>query len=221
MGYPGVIFDLDGTLANTLQDLAGATNFALGQLDMPTWPLERYKYMVGDGRAALCRRALPPDRQDLTDQLCTLMTDYYTDHCFDNTHLYPGIEQMLISLRQINVKLGVLSNKPQAFVDLTVRKLLGTIKFDAVIGDNDHIARKPDPAGALMVAGIFALPPEAIAYVGDTSIDMTTANRAGMVAVGATWGFRDREELARSGARTIVDTTDQLGRILFNAELEA
>jgi len=208
--YPGVIFDLDGTLADTLQDLADATNWGLTQLGQPTHTLNDYRYLVGAGRRELCKLALPADRHDLIDTLSELMTDYYAKHCFDTTRPYPGIADLLKKLSGRGVRLTVLSNKPQPFVELTMQRLFGEFTFDAVMGDRDGLPRKPDPTGALMIANELKLPPEKIAYVGDTRIDMQTANRAGMTAIGVTWGFRDRKELEENGADIIVNTPHEL-----------
>ncbi len=214
--YPAVIFDLDGTLADTLKDLANATNWALAQFNLPPHPLESYRYLVGEGRTQLCRKALPTDRQDLTDELARLMTEYYGKHCFDYTRPYPGIPNLLRKLTAGKVKLTVLSNKPQNFVELTMEKLFGEFHFEIILGDKPDLPRKPDPAGAILIAERLGFPPEKIAYVGDTSIDMQTANRAGMPAVGVTWGFRDRQELTEHGAKFIVDTPEELYKIWEN-----
>jgi phosphoglycolate phosphatase len=211
--YPAVIFDLDGTLADTLKDLADATNWALAQFNLPPHPLESYRYLVGEGRTQLCRKALPPDRQDLTDEIARLMTEYYGKHCFDYTRPYPGIVAMLTKLSALGVKLTVLSNKPQNFVELTMKKLFGEFHFEVVLGDKPDLPRKPDPAGAILIAQQLELAPEKIAYVGDTSTDMQTATRAGMPAVGVSWGFRDRKELLEHGAKIIVDTPEELFKI--------
>jgi len=208
--FSAVIFDLDGTLADTLQDLADATNWGLGQLNQPVHPLQNYRYLVGAGRRELCRLALREENRHLIDQLETLMTDYYAKHCFDATKPYAGIVEMLKTLSSQGVRLAILSNKPQDFVELTIKTLFGDFHFDHVLGDGPTLPRKPDPAGAKLIAEKFGLPPEQIAYVGDTSIDMQTANRAGMYAIGVTWGFRDRQELEEHGAKTIIDCPGEL-----------
>jgi phosphoglycolate phosphatase len=210
MRFSAVIFDLDGTLADTLKDLADATNWGLRQLGFPEHSLSEYRYLVGSGRTELCRLALPKDRQELVEKLVNLMTGYYADHCFDSSQLYSGIVETLTELNQKGVRLAVLSNKPQDFVELTVKKLLSQFQFDVVIGDRQDIPRKPDPEGAKQIAAALKLSPDKIAYVGDTLIDMQTANRAGMYAVGVSWGFRDREELIEHGAKIIIATPTQL-----------
>ncbi len=208
--FLAVIFDLDGTLADTLEDLANATNWALEQLGLPTHGIEEYRYLVGSGRTELCRRAIPAERQDLLDQTIQLMTQYYADHCFDTTRLYPGIADAVKSLSARGLKIAVLSNKPHDFVGVTINRLFGDFKFDILQGDADHLPRKPDPTGALQIARKLQVDPNRIAYVGDTCIDMETANRAGMYAIGVLWGFRDRKELEESGARIVVQTAQEL-----------
>jgi phosphoglycolate phosphatase len=212
--YVAVIFDLDGTLADTLRDLADATNYALEKLQLPTHPLDAYRYFVGSGRMELCRKALPADRQDLLEDCRRLFSEYYTQHCFDYTKLYPGIADMLHRLKQSGLKIAVLSNKPHEFVSQTLELLLPDFQFDLLSGDRPEIPRKPDPTGAIMIAKEFGLQPGKIAYVGDTSIDMDTANRAGMFAIGVSWGFRDRQELIEHHASVIVDTMEELYRAI-------
>jgi phosphoglycolate phosphatase len=213
--YPAVIFDLDGTLADTIKDLADATNWGLARLNLPPHPVERYKLMVGAGRTELCRRAAGPDHQDKVGQLAQLMTQYYGEHCFDFTRPYPGIMELLRKLSARSIRLAVLSNKPQPFVQLTMEKLFGEFSFAAVVGDLEGMPRKPDPAGAILIAQKLRLDPAQIAYVGDTAIDMETANRAGMYAVGVSWGFRERKELVQAGAKVIVDTPQDLYQTLW------
>lgn len=220
MSYSAAIFDLDGTLSDSLRDLAEATNWGLRELGMPVHPVADYRLMVGDGRTMLCRRALPEGREDLMQRLCALMTGYYREHCFDHTRPYPGIERMLATLRGVGMKLAVLSNKPQRFVDLTIETLFSAITFDAAVGDDGVLPLKPDPTGALQVAGALGVRAEQAAYVGDTSIDMKTANAAGMTAIGVTWGFRDRQELEESGAQVIVDGVDRLQSVLHDGQVE-
>jgi phosphoglycolate phosphatase len=212
--YIAAIFDLDGTLADTLQDLADATNWALEQLDQPTHPLEKYRYMVGSGRTELMSRALPAEREDLLDESIRLMSEYYGRHCFDTTKLYPGIVELLRKLQADGLKVAVLSNKPHEFVVQTLERLFPDFKFDAQYGDREDVPRKPDPTGVLRIAKEFDIEPKDIAYVGDTSIDMDTANGAGMFAIGVSWGFRDRQELIDHGAKVIVDTAEELYRAI-------
>jgi phosphoglycolate phosphatase len=214
MKFDAAIFDLDGTLADTLEDLADATNWGLKKLGLPTHPVVDYRYFVGSGRTELCRRVLPKDKSDLLEKTIEYMSEYYQKHCFDKTKVYPGVAEMLKKLSAKGIKLAVLSNKPHDFVLLTMKKLFAGFNFDLLFGDRDGIPRKPDPAGAIEIAKELKISPARIAYVGDTSIDMQTANRAGMYAIGVSWGFRDRPELIESGSKIIVDTADELYNVI-------
>ncbi len=212
--FESAIFDLDGTIADTLTDLANSTNWALTQLGFPTHPVEKYRFMVGSGRRELCRRALPKDKEEYTEKMMELMTEHYHKHFLDNTKLYPDIHNLLKALNQANIKLAVLSNKPHIFVELTIKNLCPDIKFDYIAGEIEGIPRKPDPTGALKIAQSFQIPPEKFIYVGDTAIDMQTAINAGMFPIGVTWGFRDRDELTSSGAKLIVETPMEIYKFI-------
>ncbi len=216
--FSSVIFDLDGTLADTIQDLADATNWGLAELNLPPYPTEDYKLMVGSGRKEMCIRALPDSRKDEADKLAELMTSYYTEHYLDNTKLYPGIEKMLTDLQDAGITMAVLSNKPDNFVKLTVRHLCPKIDFRQIVGDRDGVPRKPDPTSAMTIAKVLSEKVGEIAYLGDTSIDMETAKRANMFAIGVTWGFRDKAELIASGADRIVDRPDEICKIIIGDE---
>ena len=210
--FHAVIFDLDGTLVDSLADLANATNYAMGQLDCPQHRADDYRYMVGAGRRELCRRALPDDRHDLLDQAETLMTQYYAQHCFDYTVMYPGVPELLGELNARGITLAILSNKPDKFVQLTASKLLGDFRFAAVAGQSDPIPHKPAPDGALHIAKILNIAPDQFLYLGDSGIDMQTAVNADMYPVGATWGFRKADELTQAGARALIDHPGDLLR---------
>ncbi|NLE30001.1 MAG: HAD family hydrolase [Phycisphaerae bacterium] len=214
MKYQAAIFDLDGTLINSLDDLADATNWGLTQLGLPTHAVMDYRYLVGAGRTELCRRALPADKQALLETLISLMTKHYSEHYFDKTRPYPGITEMLEKLAHTGIKLAILSNKPHDFVLLTMKHLFPKFHFDLIYGDRDDIPRKPDPTGAINIAKELGVSPAQTAYVGDTSIDMETANRAQMYAIGVSWGFREKAELIESGSKVIVDTPDELFQVI-------
>lgn len=215
--FEAIIFDLDGTLANTLQDIAEATNWALAQLGLPTHSVDKYRYMIGDGRHLLCKRALPEGSDSHTiKRLEELMSSYYKEHLFDNTKLYPGVYDLLEKLDKTEIKMAVLSNKPDRFVKMIVERLCSGISFDVVMGQQDNIARKPSPEGALYIARLLDLSPDRFIYVGDTAIDMETARAAGMFPVGVSWGFRDRQELTLAGAKIIIDNPLQLYKFIMN-----
>jgi phosphoglycolate phosphatase len=199
-----VLFDLDGTLADSLADLANATNWALTQLGCATHPLENYRYFVGDGARQLCARALPADKQNLVDDTLRLMRERYDAHCFDLTKLYAGIPELIASLAERHFRLAVLSNKPDVFTKRMITHYFNPSPFAIVRGQLPNVPLKPDPTAALQIAQELGVPPAQWLYLGDTNTDMQTARGAGMHAVGVLWGFRDREELVESGAEHIM-----------------
>ncbi len=150
--FRAVLFDLDGTLADTLADLANATNRALAALGCPTHPLAAYRYFVGDGARELCLRALPADSQHLADDVLRLMRAHYDAHCFDETRLYPGIPELVAALHQRRLKLAVLSNKPDEFTKRMIAHYFQPSPFDVVRGQTPNVPLKPDPTAALQIA---------------------------------------------------------------------
>ncbi len=205
-----VLFDLDGTLADSLADLANATNWALAQLGCPTHPLENYRYFVGDGARQLCARALPADRHDLVDDTLRLMRERYDAHCFDLTKLYEGIPELIAALAERRFRLAVLSNKPDVFTKRMITHYFNPSPFAIVRGQLPNVPLKPDPTAALQIAQELGVPPAQWLYLGDTNTDMQTARSAGMHAIGVLWGFRDREELVESGAEHIVASPEEV-----------
>jgi phosphoglycolate phosphatase len=209
-----VLFDLDGTLVDSLADLANATNSALAQLGCPTHPVESYRTRVGDGARELCARALPADKQDLADQVLKLMRQHYDAHCFDLTTLYPGIPELISALAERRYSLAVLSNKPDDFTKRVIAHYFKPSPFAAVRGQLPNVPLKPDPTAAWQIARELGIPPAQWLYLGDTNTDMRTARAAGMEAVGVLWGFRDRDELLTSGAAHIVAAPDEILRLI-------
>ncbi len=208
--FQAVLFDLDGTLADTLADLANATNAALAELGCPTHPVAAYRHMVGDGTRQLCLRALPAERQNLLDQTLKLMRQHYDAHCFDLTRLYNGIPELIQTLREQQRWLAVLSNKPDEFTKRMIAHYFPQGSFQAVRGQRAGVPLKPDPAAAREIAQQARIAPERWLYLGDTNTDMHTATAAQMYAVGVLWGFRDRQELLESGARQIISRPSEL-----------
>jgi phosphoglycolate phosphatase len=199
-----VLFDLDGTLADTLADLASATNWALAQVGCSTHPTDDYRHMVGDGARELCARALPADKQGLVNDVLRLMRQHYDEHCFDLTRLYPGIAELVMALAERHFRLAVLSNKPDDFTKRVIAHYFKPSPFAIVRGQLPNVPLKPDPTAALQIAQELGVPPAHWLYLGDTNTDMRTACSAGMHPVGVLWGFRDRDELLDSGAEHIV-----------------
>ena len=204
--YPAIIFDLDGTLLDTIEDLADSMNQVLTDLGFPTHTLDTYKYFLGEGVETLIRRALPQDqlRPDLLDQCLGGMREEYSRRWENKTRPYAGIPELLDHLTALGLRMAILSNKLDHFTRIMVTKLLPHWRFDPVLGARPSVPRKPDPAGALEIAGALHLPPDRFIYLGDTGIDMKTASAAGMVPVGVLWGFRPADELNAQGAKWLL-----------------
>lgn len=216
MSYQAVLFDLDGTLIDTLEDLGNAVNRVLVQRGFPEHPLNAYRRFVGDGATMLITRALPKTEQNcdtISASLHAFREDYRRNWNV-STRLYAGVPEMLDALASRGLKMAALSNKPHEFTTLCVSKFLSEWTFDVVLGERDSVPRKPDPAGALEIAAHLKIPPADFLYLGDTDIDMKTATAAGMFAVGVLWGFRPARELQESGAQILIerpmDITDLL-----------
>jgi phosphoglycolate phosphatase len=207
MNYKAVLFDLDGTLLDTLDDLADSANRVLAGMNMPQHPLDSYRYFVGDGMMTLLKRIVPEDKRDKESlaRITQAFRQDYGNNWAVKSKPYDGIGQMLAGLKQRGLRLAILSNKAHDFTRLCVQQLLGEFSFNPVLGQREEVAKKPDPAGALEVAELLGIPPKDFLYLGDTSIDMHTAKSAGMCAVGALWGFRTREELLKSGADHVLE----------------
>ena len=208
--YSAVLFDLDGTLADSLADLANATNAALTAVGCPAHPPASYRRMVGDGARTLCARALPAQRQELIDEVLARMRAYYAAHCFDETRLYPGIGELVRALADRGCQLAVLSNKPDDFTNQMIAHFFQPNPFQVVRGHRAGAPLKPDPTSALAIARQLDIPAAEWLYLGDTDTDMQTARAAGMVPVGVLWGFREREELQTSGAVEIIGAPAEL-----------
>jgi phosphoglycolate phosphatase len=204
-----VIFDLDGTLLDTLEDIGRSANQVLEELGFPAHPFGAYRQFIGEGIGTLFARALPQVVADndpaLIARCVAGFREAYGQGWNVATRPYPGIPELLDELANRSVRLAVLSNKPDAFVRQCVDEYLAQWPFRSVHGDRDGVPRKPDPAGALHAAGTLEVLPAEILYLGDSSVDMTTACRAGMVPIGAGWGFRTAEELHSSGAVTVIN----------------
>ena len=216
MRYRAILLDLDGTLLDTLEDISNAANRVLTTQGFPTHSLDIYRGLIGEGAARLITRILPKEKRD-ADIVQTCLEAYlddYGQHWNIKTKPYVGIPEMLDALVARGLKLAVLSNKPEEFTQKCVRELLSNWTFDAVIGTSNRVPSKPSPVGALEIAGRLNISPEEFLYLGDTGIDMRTAIAARMFAVGVLWGFRDREELQREGARVLIEKPLEILRLL-------
>ncbi len=214
--FDAVCFDLDGTLLNTLQDIADAANEVLLEHGCPTFPTDDYRYMIGDGVVVLFQRALPPERQDpkLVEQCAQQFRQKYAECWNVHTRPYPGVPELLDELTGLGVELAVLSNKPHHHTVDCVEEYLGRWPFRAVVGQREDVPPKPDPRGARLVLAKLGLPPHRVLYLGDTPTDMQTARTAGMFPVGALWGYRSREELLEAGAAALVEEPAQVLALL-------
>jgi len=216
MNFKAVLFDLDGTLLDTLRDVADATNQALLQMGFPTHPTEEYKMLVGEGREALAYKALPENKRDpsTVNRLISLINFEYDKRWSLHTRPYEGIPVLLDGLSLRNIKMAVLSNKAQKYVEITVARLLPYWRFEVIIGAQPSLPLKPDPYAALLIARKLSIVPSCFLYLGDSGIDMRTAVNAGMYPVGALWGFRTAEELISAGAWKLISTPPELLEIL-------
>ena len=188
-----MIFDLDGTLVDSLRDLSDAVNHVLGELRLPPHDLDAYRRFIGDGASMLVRRALGEHAQELHAEALDRFRARYFGRPVVHTAPYPGVEALLASLWERAVPTAVLSNKPHAATVAVVDALFPGHRFVRVLGEREGVPRKPDPSAALELARAFGVPPREVALVGDTQNDVATARAAGMLAIGARWGFRPEE----------------------------
>jgi len=214
--YDAVIFDLDGTLLDTLDDLMDAVNHALAQMGWPTRSRDEIRQFVGNGVAKLLERAVPAgtSRPD-TDKALEIFKAFYNVHKQDKTAPYPGVAELLKALGEKGVKLAVVSNK----FDAAVRSLMGDYfpgLLDACAGENEAagVPKKPDPAMVLQVMKTLGVTADRAVYVGDSDVDLQTAKNAGLPCISVTWGFRDRDFLTAHGAVTFADTPAELLKLI-------
>ncbi|MDR2413482.1 MAG: HAD-IA family hydrolase [Odoribacteraceae bacterium] len=207
-----IIFDLDGTLIDSLADLAASANHALRARGFPGHPLDAYRYFVGNGVVKLLERALPEDRRDRETlaRLFEEFTRYYGMHRADLTAPYPGITALLEELKRRGMLLAVASNKYHSAADAMTRLYFGDTLFDFVHGHQEDVPTKPHPAIALEILSEAGVAPGEAFFVGDSGVDMQTARAAGIRSIGVTWGFRAREELLENGADFIIDSPREL-----------
>lgn len=201
-----VIFDLDGTLLNTIEDLGHAANYALEQNGFATHTIASYPFFVGNGVRRLITRVLPEEhRTDHTiDKLLKDFREYYDEHCCDCTKPYPGIPELLRDLRDQNVAVAVASNKYDTAVQRIINHYFGDIDFTAIRGQVEGMNVKPDPSIVFAILAQAQIPKREVLYVGDSGVDMETARRACIDSVGVTWGFRPEKELVEYYAGTII-----------------
>jgi phosphoglycolate phosphatase len=201
-----VLFDLDGTLADTILDLAGAVNRCLARRGLPEHELELFKLMVGDGFRNLVERALPESLRsdDYVESTRAEAAADYAGRCLERTRPYPGVRELLSALASRGVPFAVLSNKPDELAKKVVAGLFPFYSFALVRGESPDFPRKPDQASALDACARLGVEPGATLYLGDSGVDMRTAKAAGFLALGALWGFRSEAELREAGADALL-----------------
>ncbi len=209
------VFDLDGTLVDSLQDLADSVNYALEKNGFPGRETDEFRYLVGDGVAILLKRALGETySEESAEKLLDAFNFYYTIHYADFSCPYNGCTELLHHLPEKNIQLAVLSNKPDSFTKIIVQKMFPEILFARVQGKSDQFPRKPDPASLLHMLKELRVGPQEVLYIGDTNVDVATAHNAGVKIAGVSWGFRGKAELMEAGADYIVDAPADIKKLL-------
>lgn len=207
MKHKAVIFDLDGTLLDTIEDLSDSMNAVLEAERLPTHETEAYKYFVGNGMNKLVELSLPKEyREDtIVRKYTSKMREEYLKRWNNKTRPYAGIPELLTELSERKIAMAVLSNKMDDFTKLIVSELLPHWEFKAVFGERPSVPRKPDPTAAIEISRSLGLWPKNFIFLGDSESDMKTAEASGMYGVGALWGFRKKDELLSSGARAVIN----------------
>lgn len=205
-----ILFDLDGTLVNSIYDIAAAMNYALESLGQPTFATERYYKMVGNGMKNLCRRALAENRQALLEELLQRYNARYLAHCCDLTQVYDGVPALLRELKARGYKLALITNKPADQAKNVMETLLPGAPLDVIWGQQPPFAVKPDPAVYFHVCELLGVEPKDTLYCGDSDVDIQFAHNAGAKGLGCLWGFRDEAELKAAGADLLAETPEEI-----------
>lgn len=211
--YKGIIFDLDGTLINTLEDLADSVNEALERMGYPVWPVEAYRLKVGKGFRNLMENSVPAEARandNVIEQMLGFFVEAYDRRYLDKSHPYEGVDGMLDMLAAEGIFLAVNSNKRTDYTEKLIDKLFHRIPFVGVFGERAGVPKKPDPSGALELCGRMGLEPGQVLYVGDSGTDMKTGRNAGMDTIGVGWGFRGFGELKENGAVYLAETVQDI-----------
>jgi len=210
--FSAVLFDLDGTLLDTLADIAHSANGALEELGFPTHEIGAYRQFVGEGLRMLFWRALPAEARTeaVIDRCAEGFREAYSRQWNVHTRPYDGVPELLDGLTVRDIRMAVLSNKPHLFTKRCVDEYLPQYQFQMVLGHRDGVPRKPDPAGANEIINALGVRSEQVAYLGDSATDMKTALAVGMYPVGALWGFRSRDELQQNGAEAVISRPMEL-----------
>ena len=219
MTIKAVLFDLDGTLLNTLDDIAESANFLLERFGHPTHSVDAYRYFVGNGVENLIKVILPEEARtpETLQSMKKIYLERYGAHSLDKTRPYDGVPEITAELKSMPLKLAVVSNKPDADTKFTVSRTFAEGIFDVVAGGKSGMPLKPDPAIVHDVLGTFGISPAEALMVGDTSVDLLTAQNAGCVSVGVLWGFRP-EEVASAGADFVIAHPRELSELIRGAQ---
>lgn len=216
MGYRAVLLDMDGTVLDTLSDLHAAVNRSLAEFGFPAVSMERVRRSVGNGAERLICRCLPENTEESAVQrVLGFYLPYYDSHCSISTRPYDGIVPMMRRLKAAGVKLAIVSNKGDAAVKKLAEEHFAGL-LETAVGESATVRRKPNPDAVLAAAGELGESIERCVYVGDSEVDIRTAENAGMDCVSVAWGFRDREQLIAAGAGRIADTPEALERLIVS-----
>jgi phosphoglycolate phosphatase len=212
--YDAAVFDMDGTILDTLKDLAAAMNYGLRAVGYPERTVDEARRFLGNGAERLMREALPPDTDETTFAAAlAAFKEYYLPHCEDTTKPYPGIADLLRALRKSGIKTAVVSNKIDPAVGELAEKYFPGL-LDAAVGERAGVRKKPAPDTVLTVLEELGIPKSRAVYIGDSEVDVETAENAGLPSIIVTWGFRKREFLETLNCGAIVDTTEELAKEL-------
>lgn len=207
------IFDLDGTLADSVESIAFAANKALEELGFQPLPVENYNFYAGDGADVLVQRALKA-AGDTTlskfEEADQIYKSFFEKDCTYKVSVFDGMKEVLDTLKSKGIKIAVLSNKPHLRSIQVVEYLFGEGYFDVIMGQQDHIPKKPDIAGAIQITKTFDVKPEECLYLGDTNVDMKTGLAAKMFTIGVLWGFRSKEELMSFHPNAVIETPEEI-----------
>jgi len=216
MNIKGIVFDLDGTLADSVIDIAESMNLVLKEQNIPVHKIDAYKQFAGNGLRKLVERALPENlrKGEAYTKNLNRMLEVYGENCINKTKLYPGVADLLDQLQEKGIMIAVFSNKDDNLTQKVVKVLLSNWDVAFVSGISSTVDRKPKPQGALLAAEKMGLSPSEMMFVGDSGVDMETAKNAGMTGVGVLWGFRSAEELKANGAKAIIsEATDLINHL--------